>query len=334
MRHRRSVIRTVLVLASLGGLAGVAACAEQAPEPPAWDVAVATTTGLWDTVPVTLTWSLDGSTAPGFSVELPAELRPLVAEAGAVTVDGKPVGQIEVDGGTAHVTWDAGRRGQATAELATVWDTDDVGAGEDVELTFRAGAQEVAQQVRIREDEADLSDGRLYGYWADRENEDRLDPEDALQWRYVTPVGSGTPVHLTVDAGQELDCGAITFRALADGDEGREIPSSETPEVTCTSREVEVVLQPRTPDEALMLLVPATPVLAAPSYTAEVAAVPEALTSAVDRAVDAGAAPAESSAPPDVRAVATTIAGALAASLALAVIVIAAARHGRSGTRT
>lgn len=335
MHHRRSAARTALLLAGLGTLTGAAACGAPAQELPAWDAVTATRSGLWDTVPVTLTWSLDGAAgSTGFTVELPPELRPLDPVADAVAPDGTLVGQVEIDGEQAHVTWETAQQGRATAELAMAWDPAEVGAGEDVELMFRAGPQEVGQHVRIREDVANLSDGRLYGYWTDRENEDRLDPHGALQWRYVTPVGTAKPTHLTVDAGQEISCDAIALRALVDGDEGREIVSRDAPEVTCSSREVEVTLRPRTPDEALMLLVPATPVLASDSYAADVDVTPDPLTSTVDRAAAAEAAPVGSAAIPDTGAVVATIAAALAASTALAVIVLLAARRRGPASRT
>ncbi|WP_407320262.1 hypothetical protein UQW22_07370 [Isoptericola halotolerans] len=335
MQHRRLVARIALLLVGTGALTTATACGAPDQDPPSWDAVAATSTGLWDTVPVTLTWSLDGDGgSEGFTVELPPELRALVPATDATTADGTRVGHVEVDGDVAHVTWDGAQEGRATAELPTAWDPGAVGAGEDVELTFRAGVQEVAQRVSIRADEADLSGGRLYGYWTDRENEDRLDSQGALQWRYVTPLGTPTPVRLVVDSGQEIDCGAITFRVLDGGDEGREIPGADAPEYTCTGRALEVTLEPRAPGEALMLLVAATPVDTEDSYTADVEGTPEPLTSTVDRAGGTADTVAAGATAPGARAVAARTAGALAAAAVLAVIVIAAARRRRPGRRT
>ncbi len=320
MDHSR-ITGTVPLLVALGILAGTAACAAPDQQPPAWDAVVATDAGMWDTVPVTLTWSLADTTAPaGFTVELPPELRPLVGETEATAPDGTSVGRVEIDGGTARATWDPADHGTATAVLPMAWDSGTVAAGEDVALTFRAGDDEVRHEVRIRPDETDPADGRLYGYWADRANEDRREAHESLQWRYVTPVGTPTPVHLSVDAGQEISCDGITFRALVDGQDGRDLPASEAPDVECSAGELEVMLEPRAPDEALMLLVPATPVVGAATYTAQTDAAPEPLASTVERV--GGTAPVD--APAAVSPVSASwwlaagLVVALAATLALA----------------
>ncbi len=319
MDHSR-ITRTVPLLVALGILTGTAACAAPDQEPPAWDAVVATDAGMWDTVPVTLTWSLADATAPaGFTVELPPELRPLVGETEATAPDGTAVGRVEIDGGTARATWDADDHGTATAVLPMAWDAGTVAAGEDVALAFRAGDDEVRHEVRIRPDETDPTEGRLYGYWADRANEDRREAHEALQWRYVTPVGTSTPVRLTVDAGQEISCDGVAFRALVDGEDGRELPGSEAPDVACSGGELEVTLEPRAPDEALMLLVPATPVVGAPEYTAQADAAPEPLASTVERVGGTvpAAAPAPASGVPASWLLAGGLVLALAATLAL-----------------
>lgn len=325
MDHSR-ITRTAPLLAALGILAGTAACAAPEQQPPAWDAVVATDAGMWDTVPVTLTWSLAGTTAPaGFTVELPPELRPLVGEAEATAPDGSSVGRVEIDGGTARATWEAADDATATASTATAvlpmaWDAGTVAAGEDVALTFRAGDDEVRHEVRIRPDEIDPAEGRLYGYWADRANEDRREAHEALQWRYVTPVGTSTPVRLSVDDGQEISCEGVAFRALVDGEKGRELPDSQAPDVACSRGGLEVTLEPRSPDEALMLLVPATPVAAAATYTAQADAAPEPLESTVERVggTAPAAAPAPASGVPTSWLLAAGVVVALAATLTLA----------------
>jgi hypothetical protein len=335
MVARRTALVAARSVGALGVLAAVAACGAPAAPPPAWDAVVDSGGGLWDTVPVTLTWAAPGDDAGAetFTIDLPPQLRPLAPTADATASDGTPVGTVVVDDGTARVTWEPTGAEAASAVVPMAWDPDRVTAGQDVTLTFRAGDELVRREASIRPDDAAPGDGRLYGYWTDRENEDRESRAGALQWRYVTPVGVPTDVHLTVDPGQELSCDDVTFRVLRDGEDGVPMPRSDAPEVDCSPHELRATLTPTSADRSVMLLVAASPLETAPRYTARADGLPGPLTSTIERvgaATPHGADVAAPTSPPWL----PTAAGAGGAAAACGVLALAALRRRRRATAT
>ncbi|UFU06788.1 Ig-like domain-containing protein [Ruania halotolerans] len=261
---------------------------------------------LWESFPVTITWSDPAArTGDGFSLTLPAELIPLSDGFDVRTATGETVARAAVDDQSLTVTYT-----EAALEHGTItgtgsfmagWDDTLVGAGEDVTLVFAGPASSAEATVRIPADRVDAGEPRLYGYWRDRAHEDRVAAANALQWRFVTPVGplSETSVEVELSDGHRLNCAEISGRLqtsfATNGDviDAHDLPADSLNVLSCNSSGFTLDLPNVAAGTALMVQYSSTVTdAAAQSYTASARATIDErtheFTSTIERTIGAG----------------------------------------------
>ncbi|WP_345215627.1 Ig-like domain-containing protein [Georgenia halophila] len=226
---------------------------------------------LWSKFPVEIAWSVDQA-APGdtVTVRLPPEVRPLTDGFDLRTDDDELVATADVADQTLSFTYTdyvaTHRDLTGTATIPLRFDATEVSADTDLDLVFRSGDAAFTVPVTVLPEQRDPGTARFYGYWTDAVHEDRVEPDGALQWRVVTPVGPAADavVHGTAAGGHAVDCDSFQVRRLtefaANGDvtEAHMAPADALEVRSCDAAGFTVALGSVAPGDATMVLYTST----------------------------------------------------------------------------
>lgn len=260
-----------LVLGVLVAVAGIARPAAATELPGAiTDVSVREdAVGYWSTVTVDVAWSVpdDATAGDTFSLTLPEALDPSVTGFALTDPDGAIVADATISGQQVTFTLtdyvDTHQAVSGTAWFQTTLDHSVVTDDGPLPLTFEVtGGVHHDDEVTVTGtgQSIDRDVARKFGYFRDRLDQGRTEPDQAIAWAVESALGPAATVAMAdaPGAGHEIDCSTVRFRRAfefaADGeitDLADVDPASY--ELTCAPDGIEVVAGPLAAGELFRL---------------------------------------------------------------------------------